>query len=727
MWFIKEVKNIFEKRFLVFFILLVTAMSLIGWFFNDVTDTHKKNINHVLRVEAASINKLFARKVKDSFSIVKRIGSQISKNPRNVKYVSNVLSKFKLTPELHNNLSWTNFTWCNSSYIVVANAEKGSVKNGFDLSIRDYIESTKSQPGEFHLGTPVIGSTSEKWIIPGGFGLVDKNGKYVGAVVGGFDIASLAQSLQENLMHDNIEIEITNEDGVSLLQAGAESFSVPKKEQIISESEFVEVITNMKDSNIDLVEGVSFAKDGKTYLVNKLDSLPYFLILRYKQEAITNAFWRSVRLQSVDIFVMFLVSLLLLIAAYKAERGRQKKLLRAKIVAEKAGIAKDRILFSITHDIKNYIFGLGGLGHMVLDSKSKKEILESEDLQIVETMCDQIEELKDFIEDLLDINQVDSGGFSLGALKDVDVKTMIDTVLAFSKSVAANSNVTIKRNVANNLPKLRCDSRRMKQILINIINNAVKYSKPKSDVIVSAMHLKSKKKICFEIIDKGFGMSDEDIEKYLKGQGGQIDKSDVAQIKKIDSSGLGIPIALKLINLHKGTIQVESKKDIGTKVRIYFDLAGDKIKSAAKKSKYKLPELSEGEKSTNHEKLILLVEDNPVNIKVTCRILEKQSYSVIYAENGRDALAIIEKECPDLILMDGEMPVMNGYETTRNIRKGTGFKNFTNFKKIPIIGLMSSADKKTIKKSLDAGMDTHIEKSTSSTKLLMDIRKYLDK
>ena len=211
--------------------------------------------------------------------------------------------------------------------------------------------------------------------------------------------------------------------------------------------------------------------------------------------------------------------------------------------------------------------------------------------------------------------------------------------------------------------------------------------------------LKSQNQIVIEVIDNGFGMNEEDVQKYLKGKGSTIDKTDISKIKKFDSTGLGIPIVLRLVNLHKAKIEVESKKNVGTKVSIYFNVSAKKDKIITRKGRSTLPELSDNEKLQNSDKLILLVEDNPVNIKVTCRILDKQGYRVIYAENGRDALDIIDKECPDLILMDGEMPVMNGYETTKNIRKGTCFKNFTNIKKVPIIGLMSSADEKTIKKT----------------------------
>lgn len=124
-------------------------------------------------------------------------------------------------------------------------------------------------------------------------------------------------------------------------------------------------------------------------------------------------------------------------------------------------------------------------------------------------------------------------------------------------------------------------------------------------------------------------------------------------------------------------------------------------------------------------KSILLVEDNPANIKITTRVLRDIGYKTRHAENGKDALAILDEEDFDLILMDGEMPIMNGYDTASTIREGKVFKRFKNYKKIPIVALMSSSDDKTIGRALDSGMSDHLEKSTSKTKLNSIINKWL--
>lgn len=121
-----------------------------------------------------------------------------------------------------------------------------------------------------------------------------------------------------------------------------------------------------------------------------------------------------------------------------------------------------------------------------------------------------------------------------------------------------------------------------------------------------------------------------------------------------------------------------------------------------------------------------MVEDNPVNVKITSKILSDAGYLVHSVENGQDALDILDQKDFDLILMDGEMPIMDGYQTTKNIREGKIFKKFTRHQTIPIIALMASSSPETIKKSQASGMNNHIEKSIANKAELIEmVRRYL--
>jgi CheY-like chemotaxis protein len=131
------------------------------------------------------------------------------------------------------------------------------------------------------------------------------------------------------------------------------------------------------------------------------------------------------------------------------------------------------------------------------------------------------------------------------------------------------------------------------------------------------------------------------------------------------------------------------------------------------------------QKNSQNNESILLVEDDLVSITISSNILQKAGYKVVVVSNGQEALEILDQENFDLILMDGEMPVMSGYDATKKIREGSFFKKFKNYKTIPIIAFMASSDQAVIKKALESGMSDHAEKSISKDQLLNKISKYL--
>lgn len=327
----------------------------------------------------------------------------------------------------------------------------------------------------------------------------------------------------------------------------------------------------------------------------------------------------------------------------------------------------------------------------------------------------------DFVEDLLDTNQIESGDFALDKIQDCAIGDLIDRIILLNKSFAIRNKIHLKTEIENNLPKLRCDARRMKQILANLINNAVKYSKAEGDVVIKAKHLKEEHKIYLEIIDSGIGMSEEEIKMILSGNGKNIDKS---SLENVDSHGIGMPIVLKLIELHQAKIEIESQKNIGTKIKLFFEIDPKNLKKTERTKIINQKEISLNNSPKN--KKILIVEDNPVNIKVTARILGDFGYQTRHAENGLEALKILDEENFDLILMDVEMPIMNGYEATKQIREGKIFRNFKNYQNIPILALTSSSEAKIIELAKSSGMNFHLEKSTSKTKLISTVDEWIN-
>lgn len=177
--FIRIFLILFEGTPIIFATIFTSIAFLIIWFFVNLVDIEKYRIQNALEIQGVSVESSLIDSIDHTFAIIKNMNSQIAKDPGNKKYINQILEKFKTSPDLSNAFSWTIFSWANSHHQIVVDAEYGIMKKPFDLSSRDYIPLTVERPQEFHLGSLVLGSTSKKWMIPGGVGVVDKDGKYL--------------------------------------------------------------------------------------------------------------------------------------------------------------------------------------------------------------------------------------------------------------------------------------------------------------------------------------------------------------------------------------------------------------------------------------------------------------------------------------------------------------------------------------------------------------------
>ncbi len=683
-------------------------MLSVGIFVFFLKKDNSQNNSKTLIEEARNIEGTISDSFEYTNQINSHIGRQIAQSgATDLKFILKLLCEADKIKHRNSDLfSWSAFDWVNDKNYQTVNSKLGIHKNPPDMSSRQYTNTSRQNPWTLQVSFPSIGIPSNSWVIPAGTGVVDKNQKYLGLVVVGFDIAELTSKVSQRINQKVRFVVLDNELRVILKSTGVDL----TRDSTFFQSNFDKKIFNEKEGI--LAEKIRVGDVSFTHY-EKFSKYPYIALVGFDEDFLKKQFSYLILPRLLEFFcatIFFLLTLYLFEIKVTSLLLAEKKLLKRYL--KKANEAKDRILFSISHDIKNYIFGIGGLGRSVIDSKNKSEILGNKDLQIIETICEQAEELYYFVEDLLDTSHIEAGGLTLGNLKEADIQALINAVLMISKGLIANHRVVVKTDIENKIPKFTCDPRRMKQIFANLITNAVKYSKSQGEISITAKNLQETNQLYIEIADQGFGMDEEEIKKYLSGKGNKIDKSEIAKLKAIDSHGIGMPIVFRLVELHHGKIEVESKKEVGTKIRLYFDLSGFGKKNNEQKTNAK-------------NKSILLVEDNPVNIKVTCKTLQKEGYEILHVENGKEALEILDKENFDLILMDGEMPVMNGYEATKAIRQGLVFKNFKNYKTIPIIALMSSADEKTIKRAIDSGMNEHIEKSASKTKLLDAIERLL--
>ncbi len=236
------------------------------------------------------------------------------------------------------------------------------------------------------------------------------------------------------------------------------------------------------------------------------------------------------------------------------------------------------LLPQITHDLRNYLGGISGLVGIISQNintyLAKQEsigIKPDANLKEISECANMLtpysNEALHYIEDLLNNSQIQSGRFTLGKLEDCNIEELIKELLIFNQSFIINHQVIVKTNITKNLPKLKTDILRLKQILINLITNAVKYSNKGGEVEISVSQ-NNQKQLQISISDFGIGMTKSEIEMALNGEGQNIDKSNLN--KPIDCHGLGMPIVKQLIDLLGAKMGIESKKGKGTKILLRF-------------------------------------------------------------------------------------------------------------------------------------------------------------
>ena len=384
---------------------------------------------------------------------------------------------------------------------------------------------------------------------------------------------------------------------------------------------------------------------------------------------------------------------------YSKEKRREKDLMSAADAARRANEAKSEFLSRMSHDIRTPMNVIMGFTNIALqhadDSDKMKECLEK-----IRVSGSNLQEL---IDDVLDISRIESGEFKIVS-QPVKLPELFDFYCQTIAGMAEAKNIRFSgklHNISHNV--LLSDQIRLGQIYMNLLSNAVKYTPENGDVKFEVYEEKlaesGKVRLVSVVSDTGIGMTPEFMEQMYSAFSRAVD----TRVNKVRGSGLGLAIVKKIVDLMGGAIEAESKVGKGTTFRVTLDLpaaADDAETEEHTETAITLPE---------KPLTVLVAEDNDLNYEITAEQLRGYRVHCVRAVNGQDCLQRIEQAAPDefdAILMDMQMPVMNGLEATAAIRK----LDSETAKHIPIIALTANAYHENIQKCPAAGMNAHLSK-----------------
>ncbi|MBE0391860.1 PAS domain S-box protein [Flavobacterium sp. PL002] len=378
--------------------------------------------------------------------------------------------------------------------------------------------------------------------------------------------------------------------------------------------------------------------------------------------------------------------------------------IQAREYAEAANKAKSEFLANMSHEIRTPLNGIIGFTDLLM----KTELADIQQKHMI-TVNQSAHSLLGIVNDILDFSKIEAGKLELHVEK-FEVKELLEQIIDLILYESNQKNLKLELNIAVDIPKyFWTDTIRLKQILINLLANAVKFTNKgviKLDLTLLEKIDKKHAQIRFAVIDSGIGILEENKSKIFKA----FSQEDSSTTKKFGGTGLGLTISNKLLGLMNSQLNLESKIGIGS--TFYFDLnlkTSNKVpntkKLIATQNPADIDALFENLETSNKLK-IMLVEDNKINMLLLKTIIKNvmPEAAIFEVFNGSEAVVQFESILPDIIFMDIQMPIMNGFEATKAIRK------LNNGAEIPIIAITASAELEIKEKCVEAGMNDYISK-----------------
>ncbi|OQW34793.1 MAG: hypothetical protein A4E19_17920 [Nitrospira sp. SG-bin1] len=406
-----------------------------------------------------------------------------------------------------------------------------------------------------------------------------------------------------------------------------------------------------------------------------------------------------------------------LVRAYGLDITSDVALRRAKEVAEESARAKGIFLATMSHELRTPMNGVLGCTQLLKDTS-----LTHQQRQLIETMHRSAEALLTLVNDILDFSKIEAGKMML-EVANVNLRALIGDVTTLAEGLASQKGLAVAVNIDADVPEeFRGDPIRLRQILFNLVGNAIKFTK-QGGVTIAISSLKRDTSdesdvvvLQWSVQDTGIGMTPDQEAHLFKAYA----QADASVARRFGGTGLGLMICRQLVELMGGTITVNSQFGQGSTF-IYTTKLLPAIHREAVMSPSGANHGGEGDQVGPLR--VLVADDNEINQVVACKFLQKLGCLVEVARTGSEAVEAITRTSYDVVLMDCEMPEMDGYEATREVRR----REEGTLNHLPIIALTGHTSDEEAQKCRQAGMDRIVTKPVTLTVLRRNLQELLHK
>lgn len=422
-------------------------------------------------------------------------------------------------------------------------------------------------------------------------------------------------------------------------------------------------------------------------------------------EIIPHTGWVTVKQQALVFLVAVSIAVLATAICYLMLHRKQREKLYTEEIrksaekARKANEAKTRFLFNMSHDIRtpmNAIVGFSGLLEKSIHDEKKS-------LDYIKKIRVSSDILLTIINQVLEMARIESGKITLNP-ESVNIREMVEAMNTVFESSLTKKSLEYQCSLNVVHDQILCDKTKMEEIILNVVSNSIKYTNPHGKITVSIDELDSEdeKNADYKVVveDNGIGMSQD----YLPHIFEEFSREHTSTETRVAGTGLGLPIVKSLVDRMGGTIEVESEEGKGTRFIMKFSFPVSLENQVREKEKQNIPDITEKLKG----KRILLAEDNDLNAEIAETVLVEAGIEVKRVEDGLQCIEELKKmpeNYYDVILMDVQMPNMDGYTATQRIRDLDDSRA-----EIPIIAMTANAYDEDRRKAQEAGMDGFLAK-----------------